>query len=118
YGEGRCAVLATGQTWPWHMREPEEDSRFDRLWRQITRSLVEGVPEPVALRAKSAEYPAGEPADLEFVVRDARFVPREGLRLEVRMTTPGGESQVLEVEESLREAGVYTSRFVPEGAGS
>lgn len=118
YGEGRCAVLATGQTWPWHMREPEEDSRFDRLWRQITRSLVEGVPEPVALRAKSEEYPAGEPADLEFVVRDARFVPREGLRLEVRMTTPGGESQVLEVEESLREAGVYTSRFVPEGAGS
>lgn len=118
YGEGRCAVLATGQTWPWHMGTDLDDDRFSRLWRQLVRTLVDGVAQPLAWRNRQEEYPLNEPVELEFRVRDAQYVPRPGAHMTVTLTSPGGETQALEVEESIEEAGVYTSRFVPTQPGA
>jgi uncharacterized membrane protein len=118
YGEGRCAVMATGQTWPWHMGTPEGDTRYERLWRQLTRALVDGVPEPVVLRTKAEEYPVDEPIELEFLVRDKRFAPRETLRMSLTLTGPAGETRALDVEESIQETGVYSARFTPETPGA
>lgn len=113
YGEGRCAVMATGQLWPIHMHSPDGNDSFGRLWRQVTRTLVDGVPEPVVLRGKADEYPVNEPVNLAFLVRDSQFVPRDGLRVEVRLTRPDGAAENLDVEESLREVGVYAAHFTP-----
>ncbi len=117
YGEGRCAVLATSDTWQWQMRLTEEDDRHERIWRQIVRNLVHDTPEAAYLRGKADTYTQGEPADFEFIVRDKIFERREALRVTVNLKTPSGEETPLSVDESIEEAGLYTSSFTPEDTG-
>lgn len=118
YGEGKCAVLASYATWPYQMRLEEEDQRHERLWRQISRSLVNGVPEPVLLRDKLDNYTVGETAIFDFLVRDQLFNEREGLQTTVKVRAPSGQDQLLAVDESIQEAGHYRSEFEPEEAGT
>lgn len=117
YGEGRSAVLATGSTWPWRMRLPSSDSRHERFWRQTLRGLVQDVPGPVALRERPETLRIGDAATLGFLVRDARFDPREELRATIAATAPSGKSESLAVEESIREPGVYRAEIGPDEPG-
>ncbi len=117
YGEGKCAVLSSGETWQWRMGLDEKDERHHRLWRQIVRRLVNAVPEPIFLRDKEDVYTVGVPAKLEVVIRDELFEEREGVQTTVELATPSGENISLPVEESIREAGLYTVEFVPDTAG-
>jgi hypothetical protein len=117
YGEGRCAVLATGDTWQWQMRAEQGDDRHERFWRQIVRNLVKDVPDSVVWRARQDAYTQGDPADLDFLVRDGAFERREGAQCSITVTAPDGTSHDLAVEESLEEAGVYRAPFTPEVAG-
>ena len=117
YGEGKCAVLATSDTWQWQLGLDEQDDRHERLWRQIVRNLVSDTPEPVMLRNVQDAYVEGMPVDLEFIVRDSVFDRREGLQSSVILTTPEGNKRVLSVEESIQEFGLYTSSFTPEETG-
>ncbi|MCH7910116.1 MAG: hypothetical protein IIB38_10920, partial [Candidatus Hydrogenedentes bacterium] len=117
YGEGKCAILATSDTWQWQLGLDEEDDRHERLWRQIVRNLVSDSPEPVMLRNVQDVYVEGMPVDLEFIVRDSVFDRREGLQCSVFLTTPEGDKRVLSVEESIQEFGLYTSSFTPDKTG-
>ena len=117
YGEGTCAVFATGETWQWQMLTEERDESHGRFWRQMVRGLVKDVPEPVVLTAGGEEMTAGDARRLKFLVRDRFFARREGLATEVRLTDPGGNSLQLPVEESIAEAGVYSAEFRPEREG-
>lgn len=117
YGEGKCAVLATSDTWQWQMQVEAKDARHERLWRQILRNLVHETPDPAVLRAKKDAYAQGVPAEFEFIVRDGRFDKREGLRTTVVLTTPSGQELLLPVEESIQEAGLYSTSFAPEETG-
>lgn len=117
YGEGRCAVLATGDTWQWQMRIEEADERHERLWRQVARNLVHGVPESTYLRNKQDTNPQGQPVPLEFVVRDKKFEKREGLHATLTLTSPAGKESLLGLDESIQEAGLYSSEFAPDEHG-
>jgi uncharacterized membrane protein len=118
YGEGQSAVLATGRTWRWHMQTPEDqDSVHERLWRQIVRSLVADVPEPVVLRNKPSAVTVNEEVPLEFLIRDHAFEPAGGLQTRLELLHPDGSAQDLPVEESIRDTGIYTSAFTPQAAG-
>lgn len=117
YGEGKCAVLATGDTWQWQLGLDEKDNRHEQLWRQIVRNLVSDSPEPVMLRNVQDAYVKGRPVDLEFIVRDSVFDRREGLQCTVTLAMPDGDERVLSVEESIQEFGLYTSSFMPEETG-
>lgn len=117
YGLGRCAVLATGETWQWKLEQAPEDETHDRFWRQLMRSLVSPVPPPVTLRGGGEELTLGRSARLEFLVRDALFEKREGLSATIQVRRPGQPAQDLPPEESIAEAGVYTCEFTPEATG-
>ena len=117
YGEGRCAALATGDTWQWQMRLEEKDDRHERFWRQLVRSLVQDVPDASYLRDKLDAYTQGNLARLEFVVRDEEFAPRESLRTSVTLSTPGEQEALLPVEESIQETGLYAAEFTPDTPG-
>jgi len=117
YGKGKCAVLATGETWQWQLKEDENDLRHGQLWRQIVRNLVTSVPEPVVLRDKRERYTAGSSSAISTLLRDPRFDEREGLHASMNVTTPSGRSVTLSVDESIHETGVYVSEFVPEETG-
>lgn len=118
YGLGRCAVIATGETWSWRMRVPEDDTRHARLWRQIVRGLVDTAPEPVELRDKADAYTVGAPVSLDVFVRDKRFQPRDGLRATAQITLPGGTLREVPVDESIEETGVYRVAFTPDDPGA
>lgn len=117
YGLGRCAVMATGETWQWKLQQAPEDETHDRFWRQLIRSLVSPVPAPVVLRGGAPDPTVGHPVRLEFLVRDALFEKREGLNTTVQIRRPSQPPQDLPAEESIAEAGVYAADFTPEAAG-
>jgi hypothetical protein len=118
YGLGRCAVLATGETWQWQMRaEDVKDESHERFWRQLVRSLVDDVPAPVVLKAGGDEPTEGKASRLDFLVRDKVFDKREGLNASLQVTLPGGKPEDLPSEESIVEAGVYSCEFTPTRTG-
>lgn len=117
YGLGRCAVMATGETWQWKLGAAPEDETHDRFWRQLIRSLVSPVPAPVLLRAGGQDQTVGHSSRLEFLVRDALFDKREALATSVQIRRPGQPPQDLPAEESISEAGVYSCEFTPDAAG-
>lgn len=117
YGEGLCAVLASGDTWQWQMRSNHMDDRHERFWRQVVRNLVKDVPDPTFLRAKQDAYTQFDPSTFEFVARDESFIRREALQCTVTVTKPSGQTVTLPVEESLEEVGVYRSPYTPETPG-
>jgi hypothetical protein len=118
YGRGKCAVLATGETWPWRMNAPAENQRHERLWRQLVRELVTTVPEATVVQDKPDGFPVQEEHRLVTVVRDRKFEEREGLIATASVETPSGRTVALPVEESIREAGVYEAAFFPEETGA
>jgi len=117
YGEGKCAILASGDTWQWQMRLEQEDDRHERFWRQLVRNLVHDTPKSTVLRNKRDAYRQEAEARLEFVIRDEAFDRREGLQCVVTVTQPNGESVSLPVEESIREIGLYTCEYAPTQIG-
>jgi len=117
YGEGKCAILATGNTWQWQMRVETGDDKHQRFWRQIVRNLIHETPDATFLRSKADTYTVNSPMDLEFIIRDKKFEKREGLRTTIVLTTPSKQEMPLSVEESIQESALYTARFVPEEAG-
>lgn len=117
YGEGKCAIMASGDTWQWQMRLKQEDDRHERFWRQLLRNLVHDTPQSSVLRAKRDVYTQEADATFEFVIRDDAFDRRAGLQCAVSVTRPNGEVLSLSVEESIREVGLYTCEYTPVEAG-
>jgi len=117
YGEGRCAVFATGDTWQWQMRADPSDDRHERFWRQTVRNLVKDTPDPALWRGKQDTYTQDAAADFEFLLRDKTYTRREALQASATVTAPDGTTTTLPIEESLEEAGVYRAPFTPVLAG-
>ncbi len=117
YGEGRCAIFATGDTWQWQMRGEATDDRHERFWRQIVRNLVKDVPTAALWRAKADAYTQDAPSTFEFLLRDKAYQRREGLQASATVTAPDGTVTTLPIEESLEEAGVYRAPFTPTVSG-
>lgn len=117
FGEGKTAVLATGGTWPWRMELEADDARHERLIRQMVRSLISGVQEPIMVRSRQDSYSDQKPVPLEILIRDASFDEREALRVSASVRAPSGEESPLAVDESIHEAGIYKTQFTPGQAG-
>ena len=117
YGEGIAAIFATGDTWQWQLRLEHEDDRHERFWRQIVRNLVYQTLEQGYIRNKQDTYTLDTEAAFEFVIRDAAYDKREGLQSTVEVTTPSGETEVLPVDESIHEFGVYIADYTPAESG-
>lgn len=117
YGEGLSAVLATGETWAWQMMAEKDDVSHERFWRQLARSLVTRVPEPLTLVSGGEDVVVDETRVLKFVVRDSMFDAREGLSVDVTMKTDTGTLVHVPVSESIEDPGLYTAEFVADVPG-
>jgi hypothetical protein len=116
YGEGTCAVLATGETWPWMMLTEKPDPSHGRFWRQMIRSLLANVPDPVVF-PEIRNAVVGERLLLDTLVRDSTFVERESLDIQARIVGPDGVEHPLSVEESIETSGSYRTPFTPTTPG-
>ncbi|RJP19001.1 MAG: hypothetical protein C4527_27700 [Candidatus Omnitrophota bacterium] len=117
YGNGKCAILATGETWQWQMQRETEDNAHERLWRQMVRSLVADVPAPIMLRERKDEYRLDARDTINLYIRDRFFDEGEGARVDVTITTPSGQRLPLDVEESIQEIGVFAAEWNPAEVG-
>ena len=61
-----------------------------RLIKDEERRLAQESAAPIRLREKRDLYTVGNPAPLEFVVRDEAYDEREGLAVTVKATAPSG----------------------------
>lgn len=117
FGEGRAALLATGETWPWHMQTEAGNDAHARIWRQLVRSLASTAPEPVFMEADPGVFVAGLAGNLTWTVRDALFAPVAGATLRARVIEPGGASVNTPLVERLDFPGKYEAPFTPAAPG-
>ncbi len=117
YGNGQCAVLATGETWQWQLQMPKEDNTHERFWRQVVRYLVRDVPEQISFTSFTDDSVLGLPVQFDFLIRDAAFNELEGMRVNTNVTMPSGSEINLGIDESIKEIGEYTSEFTPVEQG-
>jgi uncharacterized membrane protein len=125
FGQGKTAAVLLGDLWRWGLRSAEARKDLDKAWRQFARWLVNEVPRRVELTANESTGESGSGVRLQVRVRDETFQPLDNARvwLEVaaEAASPGAEVRTnalrLDVEESLKEAGVYEATYVPKSAG-
>lgn len=117
FGRGKSALMATGETWPWHMQTEEGNDAHERLWRQLARSLVSTVPEPVSLEVEPGVLVEGNEGTLTWTVRDALFESVEGATLQARVIDPGGNSTTAPLVERLDLPGTYEAPVTPASTG-
>ncbi len=117
YGRGTAALLATGETWPWHMKTEGTNGSHDRLWRQLVRALLRNVPDRVALKRSGASTVVGRDRTLGWSVRDEVFAPLGGATLRVTVTEPDGTATVVPALEVLAEPGSYNADMTPPTEG-
>ncbi len=116
YGQGKSAVIATGETWPWHMKTEDDNAAHERLWRQLVRAMASTAPEPVSLTTSTDDVVVENETMLTWVVKDALFQPVEGASLTARVVGPEGEATV-PLAERLDAPGTYEGAFTPAASG-
>ncbi len=117
YGAGRGALIATGETWPWHLQTEASNDAHERLWRQTVRALVRDVPEPIVMTRGKGAALVGVDTETVWTVRDAEFQPVVGARLEVLFTDPTGETESVPLLEVLTSPGRYRAATTPVREG-
>lgn len=117
YGRGRSAALATASTWRWQMHLATEDTRHERIWRQLVRWLAASAPDPVALDLGPRRFAPGAAVPLRTTVFDDQYFPVADATVTARLTTPSGAEAEVPLTPSLTEPGLYTAPYVPDAEG-
>ena len=113
YGLGRGALIATGETWPWHLQTAASSGAHERLWRQTVRALVRDVPEQISMTHDGSKALVGVDTETVWTVRNNEFQPLVGARLEVSFTDPTGETETVPLLEVLTSPGRYRASMTP-----
>ena len=91
YGQGRAMVFTGEASWRWRMHLPSDNRTHELFWRQTTRWLSGGAPDPVSIAPLAAAVPGGSES-VQVDVRNAAFQPVTDAQVTVRVTVPGGET--------------------------
>ncbi len=118
YGRGRTAVLATGGTWRWQMRQDHADQTHETFWRQVLRWLVTDTPGRVTVTTPKNVLSDEQRLPLRAEVRDKAYRPVTDARVEARLIGPGGESSAVELLPKSDERGVYVADTTAAAPGS
>ena len=119
FGRGHVAALMIGDLWRWglHRADPAE-SDLDRSWRQAVRWLVGDVPGRVDVSVKPRPGAGGGGVEVAARVRDAEYRPLDNAKVSLKITLPDGGNLALDLEADPREAGTYSTTYVPRLAGA
>jgi uncharacterized membrane protein len=119
YGRGMSAVFAAQDSWLWRMDASVavDDVTHQTFWRQMARWLVDDAPSPFEVAATPARVAPGETVVLRAQVATAQFEDVNDADVTATVTGPGGTSESLTLEWSLRDDGSYSARFTPRDTG-
>ena len=121
FGRGKALAMAVQDTWTWQMHAsiPVEDQTHERLWRQLIRYLVEGVPGQVEVTAATERVNPGEAITIEASVSDGTFMDVNDAVVVAHVARPGGGDPVtVPLQWSGGRDGRYQGTFVTTEPGA
>lgn len=119
YGRGKSLAFPVQDSWHWKMdvKIPVTDTTHAIFWRRLVRWLVDGVPDPVAVRTAIDRVEPGEPVRLTAEVVDGAFVEVNDAQVVARVTAPSGKTTDVPLEWTVTRDGEYRGTFVPDEPG-
>jgi uncharacterized membrane protein len=109
YGRGKALALPVQDVWTWQMHAdvPLDDTSHQVFWQQLLRWMVEGVPDPVEVRAERDRVEPGEPVGISATVLDSTYVEVNDARVEAIAANAAGEVIEIPLEWTVDADGVY-----------
>lgn len=92
YGRGKAFAFLPQDSWIWQMHAsiPVEDMTHENYWRQLLRSVVDGVPDQLEPSLTTERVEPGEAATLIANVVDPSFVELNDAAVTATITGPDG----------------------------
>jgi uncharacterized membrane protein len=119
FGRGKALAFTVLDSWRWQMHAsiPLEDMTHENYWRQLLRSLVEGVPGAVEAHTTVERVEAGEPVTIVADVVDDTFVELNDASVVAHVTTPRGAVVDVPMQWTGERNGQYRGNFVSTDQG-
>jgi uncharacterized membrane protein len=119
YGRGKSIALTVQDTWLWQMHADValEDQSHETFWKQLTRWLVDGVPQGVAVVTDQEQVEPGERVRLVASVGDSTYIEVNDASVTARITSPSGVVEEVPVDWTVDRDGEYAVQFRPTEQG-
>ncbi len=120
FGRGKVLALPVQDTLTWQMHASiaVDDQTHERFWRQMIRTLVEGVPGPVDVRATTDRVEPGEAVTIEATVADRAYVELNDAMVIAHVARPGGGALTVPLQWTGERDGKYRGTFVSAEPGA
>jgi hypothetical protein len=116
YGHGRTMVFGGEGAFRWRMGLPSSNRMYETFWRQASRWLAAGAPDPIALTLPPAMN-VGATGHLNVDVRDAEFHALPDISVSMRAIDSAGGAHELAPVADRTHAGRYDATFHADRAG-
>ena len=119
YGRGKAVAFPVQNSWLWQMHHEIdlEDQTHERLWRQMLRWLVEGVPQRLRLDLSADTVHAGGSIRLRAEALNPDFTPLEDTAPRAVVTAPDGSEQALPLAPHPTLPGIFEASLALAGSG-
>lgn len=114
YGEGKSGALTVGDMWRWSMKDAEQQAEAGKMWRQLLRWSVTGVPARVEVEKEESSEGAIPLTRISVRVRDKAFEPQDDATVLLTVKEVNGGSRNLTAEPSLEQPGLFTAEYLSE----
>ena len=120
FGRGKAFALTLQDTWLWQMHAAiaVEDLTHEYFWRQLMRSLVDGVPDVVEPNALTDRVEPGEAITLRADVVDGSYVELNDATVVAHVSRPDGSIMDVPMQWSGERSGEYVATVPAAGEGS
>ncbi len=120
FGRGKAFALTLQDTWLWQMHASiaVDDLTHEYFWRQLMRSLVDGVPDAVEPNALTDRVEPGEAIKLRADVVDSSFVELNDATVVAHVSRPDGSIMDVPMQWSGERSGEYVADVPAAGEGS
>jgi uncharacterized membrane protein len=119
YGRGKAFALILQDTWLWQMHASiaVDDLTHEYFWRQLLRSLVDGVPDRVEPQSLTDRVEPGEAITLRADVVDPSFVELNDATVMAHVARPDGSIMDVPMQWSGERSGEYVATVPAVGEG-
>lgn len=119
YGRGKAFALTIQDSWLWQMHAAiaVDDLTHEYFWRQLMRSLVDGVPDAVEPQSLTDRVEPGEAITLKADVVDPSFVELNDATVVAHVARPDGSIMDVPMQWSGERSGEYVATVPAVGEG-
>lgn len=119
YGRGKAFAFTLQDSWLWQMAASitVEDMTHEHLWRQLLRSLVDGVPDAVEAQPTNDRVEPADTATLRADIVDSSFVELNDAAVTAHVTRPDGTIVDVPLQWSGERSGEYSATLPTQGPG-